>query len=220
MTAGQDGFEARFNIAIVRPEALTRKESSTYEEALANSNQQDLNELFNTIYRDHNGEDVEVIYSLNEEALAEFDEFDEQICSRLNSSWQTGNLMTQATKERRHVIRWSVILFVLYQYSRRAIFKAYGPIAKRIPPRYVKYAIKLNEYFQKQKEIIEKVYLLLQIVLHKGCSTCGISVRKNCFVMCTSNYNGKGKCRKVEKPVKNVNQCLILKTSSFETNIL
>ena len=63
MTAGQDGFEARFNIAIVRPKAQTRKESSTYEEALANSNLQDLNELFNTIYRDHNGEDVEVIYS-------------------------------------------------------------------------------------------------------------------------------------------------------------
>ena len=161
MTAGQDGFEARFNIAIVRPKALTRKESSTYEEALANSNLQDLNELFNTIYRDHNGEDVEVIYSLNEEALAKFDEFDKQICSRLNSSWQTGNLMTRATKERRHVIRWSVILFILYQYSRRGIFKAYGPIAKRIPPRYVKYAIKLNEYFQKQKEIIEKVYYKL-----------------------------------------------------------
>jgi hypothetical protein len=31
------------------------------------------------IYRDHNGEDVEVIYCLDEEALAEFDEFDEQI---------------------------------------------------------------------------------------------------------------------------------------------
>ena len=94
MSAGQDGFEARFNIAIVRPKALTRKESSTYEEMLANANLQDLNELFNTIYRDHNGEDVEVIYTLNEEALAEFDKFDEQICSRLNSSWQTGNLMT------------------------------------------------------------------------------------------------------------------------------
>ena len=107
------------------------------------------------------GPDDLVIYSLNEEALAKFDEFDEQICSRLNSSWQTGNLMTRATKERRHVIRWSVILFILYQYSRRGIFKAFGPIAKRIPPRYVKYAVKLNEYFQKQKEIIEKVYYKL-----------------------------------------------------------
>lgn len=165
MSAGQDGFDARFNMAIVRPKALTRKESSIYEEVLTRSNLQDLNDLFNTIYRDHNGEDVEVIYCLDEEALAEFDEFDEQICSRLNSSWQTGNLMTRATKERRHVIRWSVILYVLYQYTRRAIFKAYGPISKRIPKRYVKYAIKLNEYFQKQKEIIEKVCSMFQIVL-------------------------------------------------------
>ena len=35
------------------------------------------------IYRDHNGEDVEVIYCLDEEALAEFDEFDEQIWTQL-----------------------------------------------------------------------------------------------------------------------------------------
>ncbi|CAB4040228.1 Hypothetical predicted protein [Paramuricea clavata] len=48
-------------MAIVRPKALTRKESSIYEEVLARSNLQDLNDLFNTIYRDHNGEDVEVI---------------------------------------------------------------------------------------------------------------------------------------------------------------
>ena len=125
MSAGQDGFDARFNMAIVRPKALTRKESSIYEEVLTRSNLQDLNDLFNTIYRDHNGEDVEVIYCLDEEALAEFDEFDEQICSRLNSSWQTGNLMTRAIKERRT----------------------------------------LNEYFQKQKEIIEKVCSMFQIVL-------------------------------------------------------
>ena len=167
MSAGQDGFKARFNIAIVRPKALTLKESSTYEEMLANANLQDLNELFNTIYRDHNGEDVEVIYTLNEEALAEFDKFDEKICSRLNSSWQTGNLMTRSTSERRHVIRWSVILYALYQYARGAIFRAYGPISKKISPRYVNYAINLNEYFQKQKEIIEKVCLVAQKMLFR-----------------------------------------------------
>jgi cupin superfamily acireductone dioxygenase involved in methionine salvage len=61
---------------------------STYSQVLTidivSTYSQDLNDLFNTIYRDHNGEDVEVIYCLDEEALAEFDEFDEQICSRLN----------------------------------------------------------------------------------------------------------------------------------------
>jgi hypothetical protein len=208
MAAGQDGFEARFNIAIVRPKALTRKESSTYEEALPNSNLQDLNELFNTIYRDHNGEDVEVIYCLNEEALAEFDEFDEQVCSRLNLSWQTGNLMTRATKERRHVIRWSVILFVLYQYSRRAIFKAYGPISKRIPPRYVKYAIKLNEYFQKQKEIIEKVYLLLQIVMHKGCFPLAVFLYETeLFSLVYIQLHWQGEMSRSGKPaLENINQ--------------
>jgi hypothetical protein len=29
--------------------------------------------------------------------------------------------MTQVTKERRHIIFWSVILYVLYRYTRRAI---------------------------------------------------------------------------------------------------
>ncbi|CAB4020884.1 Hypothetical predicted protein [Paramuricea clavata] len=66
-------------MAIVQLKVLTLKESSIYKEMLTRSNLQVLNDLFNTIYRDHNGEDIEVIYCLDEEALAEFDEFDEQI---------------------------------------------------------------------------------------------------------------------------------------------
>ena len=167
MSAGQDGFDARFNIAIVRPEALTRREGAAYEVALRRSNLQDLNVLFNTIYCDHHGDDVSINYRLDDEALAEFDAFDEQVCVQLNSSWQAGNLVTRATKERRHVLRWTVILYITYQYTRRALFEAYGPISRTISKRYVKQAIKLNEYFQKQKEIIEKVSSNL---LHNGIS--------------------------------------------------
>ena len=53
MSAGQDGFNARFNILIVRPLALARKGSVIYEEMLSQSNLQDLNDVFNAIYRDH-----------------------------------------------------------------------------------------------------------------------------------------------------------------------
>lgn len=49
MSAGQDGFDARFNIGIVRPEALTRKESANYEEVLRQSNLQTLT-CFSTPY--------------------------------------------------------------------------------------------------------------------------------------------------------------------------
>ena len=156
MSAGQDGFDARFNVAIVRPEALTRKECARFEEALQRTKLQDLNQLFNAIYCDHNG-DMAVEYCLDDEAVSEFDNFDEEVCLRLNSNWQSGNLVTRATKERRHVLRWTVILYVAYQYTRRSLFEAYGPIPKMISKRYVKYATKLNEYFMKQKDIIEKV---------------------------------------------------------------
>lgn len=159
MSAGQDGFDARFNVAIVKPEALTRKESAEYGVALRRPNLQDLNALFNAIYCDHHGDDMAIEYRLDDEALAEFDKFDEQVCLQLNSSWQAGNLVTRATKERRHVLRWTVILYITYQYTRWALFQAYGPISRTIPRRYVKQAIKLNEYFKKQKDIIEKVKL-------------------------------------------------------------
>lgn len=165
MSARQDGFDARFNIGMVRPEALTRKESANYEEVLRQSNLQDLNLLFNAIYCDHNGEDIAIHYYLDDEALVEFDDFDEQVCLQLNCNWQLGNLVTRATKERRHVLRWTVILYVTYQYTRRALFEAYGPISRKIPKRYVKYAIKLNEYFKKQKEIIEKVCIQFVLVV-------------------------------------------------------
>ena len=76
----------------------------------------------------------------------------------------------------------------------------------------MKYAIiKLNDYFQKQKEIIEKVYLSLQIVLHKGCFLLAVFPYETIVLSCVHLITtARGNVAKWKTGCgKHVNQCLI-----------
>ena len=83
------------------------------------------------------------MYTLNDEALALYDQFNEQICQKLNNQWQNGQFLhvTTATseggKERCLVLRLAVTLFVVYSYLRRQMFQSYGPVPRVIPKSYI-----------------------------------------------------------------------------------
>ena len=75
--SSQNGFEQRFLYAIVKPNAMTRKESEKHVRNLQEPNLRDLTEIYDAVYRDHTDG---VTYTLSEEALALYDEFDAEIC--------------------------------------------------------------------------------------------------------------------------------------------
>lgn len=63
-------------------------------------------------------------------------------------------------KDRRQVIRLAVILYVLYTYTRRALFQSYGTISLVVGKTYMEYAINLmKDYFRPQKKTIDKVHV-------------------------------------------------------------
>ena len=106
------------------------------------------------------------MYTLNDEALALYDQFDEQVCQKLNNQWQNGQFLHVTTaaseggKERRLVLRLAVTLFVVYSYLRHQIFQLHGPVPRVISKSYMKYAINLMTYFQQQRKKIDKVQFL------------------------------------------------------------
>ena len=147
MVASQSGFDLRFLIAVLRPKALTRKHTQPFAEQLSDTHLTNLNDLYKAIYDDKHGD---VVYSLNKEALDVYDQFDEQICTRLNNQWQNGQFLQMKTaaseggKERRLVLRLAVTLFVVYSYICRPLFHFYGPVPRIIPKQYMEYAIKVS----------------------------------------------------------------------------
>lgn len=164
MVASQSGFDLRFLIAVLRPKALTRKQTQPFAEQLSDTHLTNLNDLYKAIYDDHKHGDV--VYSLNKEALDVYDQFDEKICTRLNNQWQNGQFLQMKTaaseggKERRLVLRLAVTLFVVYCYICRPLFHFYGPVPRIIPKQYMEYAIKLMTYFQQQRKEIDKVGIM------------------------------------------------------------
>ena len=159
MVESQNGFEQRFLYAIVKPKAMTRKETEFHVHRLHEANLQDLSEIYDAIYQDHKGG---VTYTFSAEALALYDEFDNEIVNILNNKWHQGLLVNddaEIGKDRRQVIRLAVLLYVLYSYSRRAIFQSYGTVSSVVGKRYEQYAIEFMYYFRKQKKVIDKVNL-------------------------------------------------------------
>lgn len=162
MVASQSGFDLRFLIAVLCPRAMTRKETQPFAEELGQTNLISLNDLYQAIYDDHQHGDI--VYTLSDDALALYDQFDKQICQKLNSQWQNGQLLqsagaTEGGKERRLVLRLAVVLFVVYSYCRRQLFHSHGPVPRVISKPYMKYAIKLMTYFQQQRKEIDKVQI-------------------------------------------------------------
>ena len=165
MVASQSGFDLRFLITVLRPKAVTRKQTQPFAEQLSVTHLINLNELYKAIYDDHKHGDV--LYSLNEEALDVYDQFDEQICTKLNNQWQNGQFLQMKTaaseggKERRLVLRLAAVtLFVVYSYISRPLFHFYGPVPRVITKQYMEYAIKLMTYFQQQRKEIDKVGIM------------------------------------------------------------
>ena len=77
MVASQCGFDLRFFISVLCPRALIWKETQPFAVQLSQTNLLNLNELYKAIYDDHKHEYF--VYTLNKEALALYDQFDEQI---------------------------------------------------------------------------------------------------------------------------------------------
>ena len=130
-----------------------------YVNKLRESNLQDLTEIYDAIYRDHKDG---LKYTFSEEALCLYDQFDLEICQMLNSKWSMGVLVkddAELGKDRRQVIRLAVILYVLYMYTRRALFQSYGTVSRVVGKKYMEYAINLmRDYFRVQKRTIDKVF--------------------------------------------------------------
>lgn len=162
MVSTQSGFDLRFLFSIMRPIALTRKETEPFAEDLSNTNVPNLHEVYNAIHQEHNNGDI--VYTLSDGALNLYDQFDEAICQKLNDKWKSGKLLdsttTEGGKERRLVLRLSVTLFVLYSYLRRHLFQSYGPVPRIVPEAYMKYAINLMAYFQEQRKEMDQVLCL------------------------------------------------------------
>ncbi|XP_068760234.1 uncharacterized protein [Montipora capricornis] len=148
MVESQNGFEQRFLYAIVKPKAMTRKETEAHVHRHQEANLHDLNEIYDAVYQDLKSG---VRYTFSADALAIYDDFDNEIVNILNSKWRQGVLVNddaEIGKDRRQVIRLAVLLYVLYSYSRRAIFQSYGTVPSVIGKRYVQYAIDFMSYFR------------------------------------------------------------------------
>ena len=133
---------------------------------LQESNLHDLTEIYDAVFRDHKDG---LTYTFSEDALSLYDKFDAEICRMLNSKWSMGVLVrddAELGKDRRQVIRLAVILYVLYTYTRRALFRSYGTISRVVGKNYMEYAIHLmKDYFREQKKAIDKVFLFHLVVL-------------------------------------------------------
>ena len=154
MVESQNGFKQRFLYAIVKPKAMTQKETEFHVHRLHKANLQDLSEIYDAIYQDHK---CGVKYTFSSEALALYDDFDKEIVNILNSKWHRGLLANndaEIGKDRHQVIRLAVLLYVLYSYS---LFQSYGTVSSVVGKRYVQYAIEFMYYFRKQKKAIDKV---------------------------------------------------------------
>lgn len=90
MVESQNGFEQRFLYAIVKPKAMTRKETGAHVHRLQEANLHDLNEIYDAVYRDHKDG---VTYTFSAEALALYDDFDNEIVNILNNKWRQGLLV-------------------------------------------------------------------------------------------------------------------------------
>lgn len=90
---------------------------------------------------------VDIVYMLANEALALYDDFDEQIFQKLNNQWQSCQLMLTTTgaaargKERCPVLRPAVILFMLYSYTTYHLYQSHGPVPRVISKACMKFAI-------------------------------------------------------------------------------
>ena len=125
---------------------------------LQEANLHDLNEIHDAIYTHKSG----TAYTFSAEALALNDDFDNEIVNILNSKWRHRLLVkddAEIGKDRRQVIRLAVLLYVLYSYSRRAIFQSYGTVPCVIGKHYVQYVIDVMSYFRNQRKTIDKVNL-------------------------------------------------------------
>ncbi|KAJ7380635.1 hypothetical protein OS493_007000 [Desmophyllum pertusum] len=154
MVASQSGFDLRFLFAVVRPTAHTRKETQLFADNLSNTNVPQLHDVYKAIYDDHKHGDV--IYTLNDSALALYDQFDEHFCQKLNDKWRNGHMLhrsaTEGGKERRLVLRLSVLCkapTVSVLWASTAV----------VPEAYMKYAINLMAYFQQQRKEIDQIKL-------------------------------------------------------------
>lgn len=110
MVESQNGFEQRFLYAIVKPKAMTQKETKAHVHRLQEANLHDLNEIYDAIYQDHKSG---VTYTFSADALALYDDFDNEIVNILNSKWRQGLLVNddaEIGKDRRQVIRLAVLL--------------------------------------------------------------------------------------------------------------
>lgn len=128
---------------------------------LQESNLHDLTEIYDAdVFTDHKDG---LTYTFSEGALSLSDEFEAEICSMLNGKWSMGVLVrddAEIGKDRRQVIRLAVILYVLYTYTRRALFRSYRTISRVVGKNYMEYAIHLmKDYFREQKKAIDKVFM-------------------------------------------------------------
>ena len=90
MVESQNGFEQRFLYAIVKPKEMTRKETEAHVHRLQEANLHDLNEIYDAIYQDHKSG---VTYTFSADALALYNDFDNEIVNILNSKWRQGVLV-------------------------------------------------------------------------------------------------------------------------------
>ena len=159
MVESQNGFKQRFLHAIDKLKAMTRKETEAHVHRLQEANLHDLKEIYDAIYQNHkNG----VTYTFSADALALNGDFENKIFNILNSKWCQGLLVNhdeEIGKDRHHVIRLAVLLYVLYSYSCREIFQSYGTVPCVIGKCHVQYAIDFMRYFRNQKKAIDKVNL-------------------------------------------------------------
>ena len=143
--------------------ALIRKETQPFAVELSQTNLLNLNELYKAIYDDRKRGNI--VYTLNNEALTLYDQFDEQICQKLKQpvvKWPVfshDNCSIRGKKGESLVLRLAVTLFVVYSYSRLQLFQSYRPVPRVIPKPYTKYAINLMTYFQQQRKEIDKVQM-------------------------------------------------------------
>ena len=78
------------------------------------------------------------MYLLNEEALDVYDQFDKQICTKLNNLWQNGQSLKMKTavseegKERHLVLPAGCDAVWMYSYIRQQLFHSYGPVPRLI----------------------------------------------------------------------------------------
>jgi hypothetical protein len=89
LSATKNVLDQRFVYSVIKPKAFTRKESEPYIRQLQEANVKDLCEIYDAIYRDHK-DGVE--YTLTDEALKDYDSFDEKTCQEINSQWDAGEI--------------------------------------------------------------------------------------------------------------------------------